>query len=235
MNYIELINGFWRLDKETPFAPSDTRLYFYLLDTCNKLGWKNPFGHSDRHLAFNVGMNIKTIRKAKLRLSDAGLIELILPDKPSNSIAGQTKYKLLTVVKNTTVDSEAVVNNTTEDGTNNKQNFLYLTDKDKERETHFFGFQKYVSDNHNDLTKFKKPLTIEQFTALKETHSTDDILKALKKMDNIVDITENYKSMNECLLFQLEKKKQPRKRTPKPKDKPENKTKPVNETDKREI
>lgn len=181
-----MINNFWQLDKETPFAPSDTRLYFYLLDTCNKLGWKNPFGHSDRHLEFNLGMNIKTIRKAKLRLSDAGLIELILPDKPSNSIAGQTKYRLLTVVKNTTVVSETVVKNTMVYGTNIKQNYLYLTDKDKDSyQSAFLSFRKLL-DNFPRLTKFDEPLTIEEFADIHKSTKDNQriLLRALENLDN---------------------------------------------------
>ena len=58
MNYIELVNQFWQCDIEHSFNGSETRLYFYLLHTCNSLRWKNPFTHSDAHLAAVSGMSV---------------------------------------------------------------------------------------------------------------------------------------------------------------------------------
>lgn len=224
MNYISLINNFWQVFREAPLPASDTTLYFYLLDTCNRLGWKNPFGHSDRHLSAVIGMNVKTIRKAKLRLVDAGLIELILPDKPSNSIAGQTKYKLLTVVKNTTVDSVTGVKNTTEYGTNIKQNYLYLTDKDKDSyQSAFLSFRKLL-DNFPRLTKFDEPLTIEEFAEIhKGTKDNQRILiRALENMDSRkgrdLETAKNSR-MYVALKAELRKIWPKPKRTPKPKEK----------------
>ena len=39
MTYIELINNFWFLDEDWQFTCCETRLYFYLLKTANRLGW----------------------------------------------------------------------------------------------------------------------------------------------------------------------------------------------------
>jgi hypothetical protein len=75
MNYIELINQFWQCDIEHSFNGSETRLYFYLLHTCNSLRWKNPFTHSDAHLAAVSGMSVNTLKSARNRLKQAGLIE----------------------------------------------------------------------------------------------------------------------------------------------------------------
>ena len=75
MNYIELINQFWQCDIEHSFNGSETRLYFYLLHTCNSLRWKNPFTHSDAHLAAVSGMSVNTLKTARNRLKQAGLLE----------------------------------------------------------------------------------------------------------------------------------------------------------------
>ncbi len=103
MNYIELINRFWSCSKERVFNPSDCMLYFYLLDTCNALHWKQPFGQSDRYLSLVLGISVPTIREAKNRLKQRGLIDFKAPEKASKGIDGQTKYSFPTVQINCTV------------------------------------------------------------------------------------------------------------------------------------
>jgi len=97
MNYIELINRFWRCDLEHLFTSNDTRLYFYLVHTCNQLGWKMPFGHSDRHLAAVAGMSVPTVRDCKKRLRERGLIMCEAPQTKSKGFEGQTRYWFPTV------------------------------------------------------------------------------------------------------------------------------------------
>lgn len=100
MSYIDLINRFWQCDVEFAFTPSDTRLFFYLLDTCNKLRWKQTFGHSDRHLSLRLGMSVNTVREAKNRLKQRGLIDFETPskNKRGRGVDGQTKYRIMETV-----------------------------------------------------------------------------------------------------------------------------------------
>lgn len=116
VNYIELINRFWQSDIEHCISPNDTRLYFYLLHTCNSLGWKQSFGHSDRFLSLTLGISVNTVREAKNRLKQRGLIDFKSPEKASKGMGGQTKYSfpnlplikersVLTSVSNTDTDT----------------------------------------------------------------------------------------------------------------------------------
>lgn len=97
--YIDLINQFWTQSKECAFNPSDAVLYFFLLNTCNALHWKQPFGQSDRFLSLSLGFSINTIRGAKNRLKQRGLIDFKAPEKNGKGIEGQTKYVILSVSK----------------------------------------------------------------------------------------------------------------------------------------
>jgi len=93
MNYIELINQFWQCDIEHSFNGSETRLYFYLLHTCNSLRWKNPFTHSDAHLAAVSGMSVNTLKTARNRLKQAGLLEFT-PGSQGRGQSHKALYKL---------------------------------------------------------------------------------------------------------------------------------------------
>jgi len=195
MNYIELINHFWKLDRERPFAASDTRLYFYLVHTCNSLGWKNPFGHADRHLAHHISVSVNTIRKAKIRLIDAGLINVASPEKPSNSVQGQTKYTILTVSKNDTAKQLSVSNNDTVcdtvcdtvSDTNNKLNQNETKENIKKR---FEIFQNELANKYPKVSKLENQMTLAEFTAVIEEFSLTPA-----EFNNLLERMENYKPL----------------------------------------
>jgi biotin operon repressor len=74
MNYIELINDFWRLHTEEQFSPVEGMMYLHLLDVSNRLGWKNPFKQANARIASVLGVTEKTIVTARRHLEEAGLI-----------------------------------------------------------------------------------------------------------------------------------------------------------------
>ena len=75
MNYNELINNFWRLNKEHSFTPNEKAVYFALLNKCNELGWKNPFNQSNGYLAMDSGMSEPAMTKARNTLKQKNLID----------------------------------------------------------------------------------------------------------------------------------------------------------------
>lgn len=75
MNYIELMNNFWQKDIEHAFSDKETALYFYLLKTCNSIGWKNPFGLSNALTMSKFRWGKQVFNSAKLKLRKAQLID----------------------------------------------------------------------------------------------------------------------------------------------------------------
>lgn len=75
MNYIDLINHFWALNKEYSFTPNEKAVYFALLNKCNELGWKNPFNQSNGYLAMDSGMSESAMQRARNILQQKGLIK----------------------------------------------------------------------------------------------------------------------------------------------------------------
>lgn len=65
MSYIDLIRKFWQLDATWQFGCCESRLYFYLVEQANRLGWPDNFTHSDRRLSENVGASRNAISRAK--------------------------------------------------------------------------------------------------------------------------------------------------------------------------
>ena len=55
MSYIDLIRKFWQLDATWQFGCCESRLYFYLVEQANRLGWPDNFTHSDSRMSEKVG------------------------------------------------------------------------------------------------------------------------------------------------------------------------------------
>lgn len=92
MTYIELINNFWFLDEDWQFTCCETRLYFYLLKTANRLGWVDSWTRSDTKVASDVGVSVNSMKNARNRLVQAGLIAF---KAGGNGQRDKTKYQVI--------------------------------------------------------------------------------------------------------------------------------------------
>lgn len=91
MNYIELINNFWRLNKEYQFTSYEVQLYFKILDISNSLGWKNPFNQSNALICAECSISEPKLIAVRNKLKQVGLIEF-----ESGKVKRQlTVYKIL--------------------------------------------------------------------------------------------------------------------------------------------
>jgi len=102
MNYIELINNFWRKDEFWQFTGTDTRLYFLLLKIANTVGWEDTIEQTDSKMSALVGVSSNTFKTAQKRLVKAGLISVELGGK---SYGNKSRYQIL--IPNSTPNSVA--------------------------------------------------------------------------------------------------------------------------------
>ena len=93
MSYIELINNFWDVDEEWQFTCCETRLYFYLVKTANRLGWVDSWTRSDAKVSSDVGVSVNSMKTARNRLVQAGLIDVKQGGKGQRD---KTRYQILT-------------------------------------------------------------------------------------------------------------------------------------------
>lgn len=105
MNYIDLINHFWRTDEGAQFTGWEAKLYFYLIKTANSLGWVNVFWHSDSRVSANVGMSVNTMKTSRNRLKQVGLIEFISGGKGHGD---KTRYQILLPVSFAKTEGEVL-------------------------------------------------------------------------------------------------------------------------------
>ncbi len=115
MQYIDLINNFWRVDEQKGFNGNTTRLYFYLLHLANRSYWTVEWiEHSDKRMIVNVGISADVLRTVREKLKEASLIDFV---SGGNGQGVKTRYRILT--PNPQLKPEPIYNMKTKTNMNN--------------------------------------------------------------------------------------------------------------------
>lgn len=104
MNSYELSRAWFDFCFENPekISPNHTALYFFCIEHCNRLGWKEKFGLPMEMAKEAIGVkNYRTYSKAFNDLIDFGFIKLIQKSK------NQYSSNIIAIVKNTKATTKA--------------------------------------------------------------------------------------------------------------------------------
>lgn len=112
MNYIELINQFWRMRRSKIITSVEADLYYYLMNVCNELNWENPFEHPNKLIVATIGVTEKTMIEARNRLKQKGLIDF----EPGKRKAKSPVYTLLYCNKSSKKESKRESKNNSKEG-----------------------------------------------------------------------------------------------------------------------
>lgn len=94
MQYIDLINNFWRIDEQKGFNGNETRLYFFLIHLANRSYWKIEWlEYGDEKTKVFLGISSTVLRTARENLKDALLIDFV---SGGRGFRVKTRYKILT-------------------------------------------------------------------------------------------------------------------------------------------
>lgn len=81
MNYILLINNFWRQHHEQPFSPNAQLLYMHLLRETNSRNWQQPLPISTTLMSATIGYSEHRVVKARQELAARSMITFTEGDK----------------------------------------------------------------------------------------------------------------------------------------------------------
>ncbi len=74
MNYIKLINEFWRLNAMESFSCNEISVYLYLLNQCNLRRWQNPFTITLHQMEVALCASRKSLKVSIKRLEKRKLL-----------------------------------------------------------------------------------------------------------------------------------------------------------------
>ena len=74
MNYLDLINRFWVMNRIESFSASEVYVYFFLLNEFNARSWQNPIDIPNKLITVSIGISEKALIEIRNRLQQKGLI-----------------------------------------------------------------------------------------------------------------------------------------------------------------
>jgi len=105
MNSYQLSRNYfdWCFENPEKITPNHIAIYFFAVEHCNRLGWKNKFGLPSQMVMDAIGIkNWRTYIKAFNDLNEWGFFELI--EKSKN----QYSSNIIAIVKNTKASTKAL-------------------------------------------------------------------------------------------------------------------------------
>ena len=105
MNYLIQIKQFWQVHEAEQFSTDEIAFYMYLLETSNKMGWRNPFKRNNALV--KAGLSIKSYDKlsaVRNRLKAVGLINFQTQNGNAN-----TEYLLIDLSKNSEGNKQGLI------------------------------------------------------------------------------------------------------------------------------
>lgn len=179
-----------------------TALYFFIIEHCNRLGWKDKFGLPTTMAMEALGIrSYKTYKKTLTDLTEFGFVEMVEISKnqySSNIVALVNFTKALTkaldkalakhsikhipkqVQSNDSIDKQVTINKEQE---NNEQGGKPPTHTPNEI-LFFKNFQDFIKNDASNVGKMKEPFTIVEYLKLKETFTSKQIKDLILNMGN---------------------------------------------------
>jgi hypothetical protein len=123
MNSYELSRGFWDFAFENPerVKPIHSAIYFFAIEHCNRLGWKEKFGLPSQMVMEAIGVkNWRTYSQGLNELIDFGFIKLL--EKSTN----QYSSNIIAIVNFTKADTKALDKALQKHGTKQGQSIVSI-------------------------------------------------------------------------------------------------------------
>ena len=85
MNYMDLINRFWAMNRIESFSASEVYVYFFLLNEFNTRCWQNPIDIPNKLITVSIGISEKALIDIRNRLQQKGMITFESGNKKAKS------------------------------------------------------------------------------------------------------------------------------------------------------
>jgi hypothetical protein len=201
----------WCFENSEKINPNHSALYFFCIEHCNRMGWKEKFGFPMEMAKDAIGIkNYRTYSKTFQDLVNWGFIKLI--EKSKN----QYSANVIAIVENTKANTKALDKAIQKHSQKQVHGIVgidiqeTLIPETLLQETNdsiiFKKAVEWMKENSSSILKLSEPFTEKQFTSLRKDFTNDQIKHLLLKMHNWKPLLTKSKSAN--LTFRYWSKKE---------------------------
>jgi len=201
----------WCYDNPEKISPTHIAMYFFIIEHCNRLGWKEKFGLPTTMVKDAIGIrNYRTYSNTLRDLVEWGFIKMIELSK------NQYSSNIIAIVKNTKAHTKALdkalqkhsqKQGKSIDSINKQETIEQITIEQDINipQTKFQKYKKWLKENCPNVSKLDIQMTEDNFNTLLSKYDTQLITDKILAMENKKDLTKKYKSVYLTLNIWLKK------------------------------
>lgn len=186
MNGYELSRNFWDWSFKNPekVKPLHSAIYFFAVEHCNRLGWKEKFGFPSQMVMEAIGVkNWKTYSSGLKDLVDFGFIQMIEISR------NQYSSNIIAIVNFTEADTEALSKALSKHGTKHSQGTVSINKQYNKEQYNYYSDSDFLKDWNQIRTDITgkpshvnriQPLDMDSFKDISQSYSREHFRNAIK-------------------------------------------------------
>jgi len=193
MNSYDLSRNFcnWAFDNPDKVKPIHYAIYYFSIEHCNRLGWKDKFGLPSQMVMEAIGVkNWRTYSAGLQELVDFGFIKMIEISK------NQYSSNIIAIVKNTKAPTKALDKALQKHSTKQSQSTVSINKQETINKEQVHALVEYLNINCPKVQKLEQPINNDQATNLLLEFNKHDLVDVFMSMQNTKDLNTKYTSAN---------------------------------------
>jgi hypothetical protein len=204
MNSYELSRKFWDFAFENPdrIKPIHSAIYFFAIEHCNRLGWKEKFGLPSQMVMEAIGVkNWRTYSQGLNELIDFGFIKLL--EKSSN----QYSSNIIAIVNFTKADTKALDKALQKHGTKQGQSIVSINKQETKNNKQiyipeFSEFLAYAVSQVPNIIQQEVKLKYDSWVVNDWKDGNDKkIVNWKSKLNNTLPFLKKHEIQKERIIF----------------------------------
>jgi hypothetical protein len=193
MNGYDLSRNFcnWAFENPDKVKPIHYAIFYFAIEHCNRLGWKDKFGLPSQMVMEAIGVkNWRTYAAGLHELVEFGFIEMIEISK------NQYSSNIIAIVKNTKAPTKALDKALSKHSTKHSQSIVSIVKQETINKEQVHPLVIYLNTNCKQVQGLASPINNLDAERLLVEFDKHDLVDVFMAMENTKELKKKYNSAN---------------------------------------
>jgi len=193
MNSYDLSRNFcnWAFENPDKVKPIHYAIFYFAIEHCNRLGWKDKFGLPSQMVMEAIGVkNWRTYASGLHELVEFGFIEMVEISK------NQYSSNIIAIVKNTKAPTKALDKALSKHSTKHSQSTVSIVKQETINKEQVHPLVIYLNTNCIQVQGLTSPINNLDAERLLVEFDKHDLVEVFMAMENTKDLKKKYNSAN---------------------------------------